>query len=159
MTDAQKVKLYLSRVRNIDKEIGAMQSALDEHNSRLTVIKASKMKEVNVQEGRGKGTVESSIVKYMNMGEEINHKIDCMIDLKKKVMDEIDRMDDRVNKTILIRRYIVSESWEEIAKVVNYEPRHVNRLHDSALEEFYNYNKKEVDQYINKRVPKCPVKS
>ena len=149
MTDSQGIIRYLRRVRHIDKEIDATQQAADAIYHKLTSIKTSTIKDINVQESN-RTTTEDRIVQYVDMQEKIDKMVDELVNLKDKIMTEINQMDDTVHKSILIRRYILSESWSEVSDAINYSPRRTTTLHGTALIEFYNTNQKEVDDYIKR---------
>lgn len=154
MTDVQKVKKYLLRIRYIDKEIDAKQKVADMLRARTQSIKITKSKEINVQESLHQ-SFEDKIIQYMAMQEEISDKIDDLIALRQKVLEEIDHMDHTLHKSILIRRYVISESWEEISEELKYEKRQILRLHGNALKEFYLFNDQQIDKFFMEHVTKC----
>lgn len=49
----------------------------------------------------------------------------------------INEMESKLQKTILVERYINLLSWDNIGKQVNYSRAHVQRLHGVALLAFY----------------------
>ncbi len=51
-----------------------------------------------------------------------------------KVQDIILEVEDYILRTILTERYINGLKWEQIAETLDYTPRHIQRLHNKALE-------------------------
>ena len=82
-----------------------------------------------------KSRMEDTIVKIIDLENEINADIDQLIDLKKNIMRTIKVMED-INCQVLIEmRYLVGKSWEDIACDLNYNNRTVFKLHGKALKE------------------------
>lgn len=54
----------------------------------------------------------------------------------KEIHDRICTMQNGAEKEVLERRYLLGESWEQIAVQMNYTYRHVIRLHGIALQYF-----------------------
>ena len=57
-------------------------------------------------------------------------------------LDEINKIicsvSDPVRQTILIKRYLSNKTWTEISRETGISLRHVQRLHDTTLEELSN---------------------
>ena len=49
---------------------------------------------------------------------------------------EIDRLSNTNEKILLRARYILNETWEQIAERLGYSVRQIHRVHSSALENF-----------------------
>ena len=49
---------------------------------------------------------------------------------------EIDRLSNTNEKILLRARYILNETWEQIAERLGYSVMHTHRIHSSALENF-----------------------
>jgi len=127
-------KDYLSKIKHIDSDIRSRQSELDQLRQTIA-LKTSTIKAEVIQETR-QGAFDERYMKLIEQAEEINVKIDELVDEKIKVSNSIDLLDDRVSRIILREKYINLKSFEEIAKVLGYEPRHITRLHGTALVQF-----------------------
>src|SRR5690625_7581780 len=75
-------------------------------------------------------------MKFIEVAEEINDKIDNLVDLKLSVSNEIDRLDKSEHRILLRLRYINLQSFESIAVSMGYDIRQVHRLHGNALQAF-----------------------
>lgn len=53
--------------------------------------------------------------------------------LEAEAIKIIESFDDPLEKRLLYLRYIEHLSWENVAEILNYSPRHVLRLHNSIL--------------------------
>ena len=148
MTDTEASKCYLSQILNIDKEINSKMNTAASMRRSLTTIGATQWKEIEVQESHDY-TAEDKIAEYVDMEKEVDGRIEDLIKLKRKVMTEIENVEDRLHRIVLTERYINNEKWWRIAELYEYESeRQVHNLHGSALQEFYECNEKEVKKYI-----------
>ena len=71
----------------------------------------------------------------MELDEEINKKIDALVDFRKVVESKINTVGNSTLRRILFLRYINGLTWENVAVVMNYGYRQVCRLHGKALSE------------------------
>ena len=74
------------------------------------------------------------LAKIMDMEDEINNDIDALVDLKREIKRTIERVENPEYLILLELRYLCFKRWEEIAVMMNYNIRHIYRLHDEALE-------------------------
>ena len=136
----EDIKEYLNKVRYIDNEIDAKEEVKAQMRKRLTSVKATQWREIDVQGGIRK-TNEDRILEYVEYSEHINELIDDLIDLKMTVVEQIESVDDGLYRTILTERYINNKNWEEVAKAINYGERRTLQYHNDALREFAKVNK------------------
>jgi len=133
MTDINP-KDYLSKIKHIDSDIRSRQSELDQLRQTIA-LKTSTIKAEVIQETR-QGAFDERYMKLIEQAEEINVKIDELVDEKVRVSNKIDLMDDRVSRIILREKYINLKTFEEIAELLGYELSWVTRLHGKALKDF-----------------------
>ena len=138
-------KEYLNQIKFTNQEI---ESRVEERNRlrQSVMLKTSSFKEDKVQES-GTTNFDDKYMKFIEISESINKKIDDLIDLKMKVSNEIDLLDKPEHRILLRLRYIDLKNFEEIAVKMNYDIRQVTRLHGNALQDF------------EKHVLKCPKMS
>lgn len=131
----EDTKEYLNEVRDIDQEINAKEEWKQKMWGRLTSIGSSKIKEVNVQESQ-RQTIEDRIVKYIDYSNELDNRIDELVDKKMKITREIEMLEERTYRTLLIERYINNKSWDEVADSLGYADKYTLQLHNDAIREF-----------------------
>lgn len=56
--------------------------------------------------------------------------------LREDIEEKISEMDDQLLCELLYQKYILGKTLEEIAIILNYSKRHIERLHIKALEKF-----------------------
>lgn len=132
--NATGVKEYLLQIKRINclielkqKEIESLHRALD--------VKAVSYDDVKVQ--RGGATDRTDLIcKIIDYEREIVRSIDNLIDLKKRISEELNKLDNEELIKLLYLRYFEFKSWEEIAIDMGYSYRWILRLHGKALLEF-----------------------
>lgn len=80
--------------------------------------------------------MEDIIIKIVAMEEDINSDIDELLDIKAEIIGAINAVENEEHRTILEKRYLSLESWEDIAADMNYGVRNVFILHGKALKSF-----------------------
>ena len=132
--DFGETKKWLNRGRTLQAEIRSLEQAKAEAEARVTKIVVPP-KKVIVQstkdERRDSGLVEYAESDYVG---QINRRI---VDLN-GILDEISRaiyaVDNGTLRQILIARYILFRSFEEIAVDMHYGYRNVMKLHKRAVQ-------------------------
>ena len=133
-------KEYLNKVRYIDNEIDAKEEVKERMRKRLTSIKATQYREIDVQGGERKSN-EDRMIEYIECSEDINELIDKLINLKMTVVEQVEKIDDSLYRTVLTERYINNKSWEDVSKAINYGERRTLQYHNDALRAFAKVNK------------------
>ena len=133
MTDVQKVKDYLNKVREADIMIDVKQKRLDELNAQKYSIGAIQYDKERVQTSLTGDSLPRIIAKIIDLQEEINADIDKFIDLKAEVMHMIDRLDNPDERQVLYAKYFEYKTLQAIADEISCCKRTVQRLHSTGL--------------------------
>lgn len=128
-------KEYLRQLWQLDREINIKYQEL-EHLRASIGIRAMRQGDVVVS-GETSDPVADTVTKIISMEEYINRKIDKLIDLRKKITDQIDGMESRTFRNILTCRYVLMQNWSQISETMGYAVQHCYRIHGRALQEFY----------------------
>ena len=80
-------------------------------------------------------SMEDVIAKIIDLQAEINNDIDTLVDLKRSLSKTIKAVDSPEYQTVLEKRYLCFQSWEQIAVEMGYDLRWLYRIHGKALEE------------------------
>ena len=81
--------------------------------------------------------MESTILKIIDLEQEINEDIDRLVDLKKEITTAIKAVTVPEYQMVLELRYLCYKHWEEIAVSMNYTTANVFLLHGKALREIH----------------------
>ena len=125
-------KEYLSQAYRIDQRIN---SKLEQIMSlRTLATKAtSTLSDTPPSGTRNVYSMEDTIVKMIDLENEINRDIDTLVDLKRDIMDVIKNVNNPEQQTLLELRYLCFKTWEQIAVEMGYSLQHIFRIHDKAL--------------------------
>lgn len=137
-----KIKEYLMQAYRIDQRINSKLeqiASLHDLATKATVTYSDMPRNPN----KGKSKIEDSIIKIMELEDEINHDIDRLVDLKTDITHLIKNLDSHEYQIILEQRYLCFKSWEQIAVDMGYSIQHTFRLHDAALTELKRFYKDE----------------
>ena len=129
-------KEYLSQAIWLDQMIDSKLEQLETLKSLAMKVTSSFTKEKICGGNIEKSKMESTMVKVIDLENEINADIDRLVDLKKDIQDTINMMDDINQQLLLELRYLSGKGWDEIAASMGYDPRTVYRIHGKALKEF-----------------------
>jgi len=129
-------KEYLSQAIWLDQMIDSKLEQLATLKSLAMKVTSSYTKEKICGGNIEKSKMESTMVKVIDLENEINADIDRLVDLKKDIQDTINMMDDINQQLLLELRYLSGKGWDEIAASMGYDPRTVYRIHGKALKEF-----------------------
>lgn len=125
-----EVKHFLRQARYLDQEINANIREKDQLYS--TLQKIPKLRLDAVQESR-KNSLDDTYVKIIEMGDEIDQKIDRLIELKKEIKRIINSIEDTRYRIVLSDYYLAMHTWEEVAEINHWSYPHTMRLHGQAL--------------------------
>lgn len=132
-------KEYFNQIKRLDKKIDELR------NQREAIIatgsKASAMQDVPIYSNQFNSTTENIVIKLFDHMDEANEKVDELVDLKIRIIMEIEEVKDERYRTILKEHYICDKSLELIAGEQPYSYRHATRLHGEALEAFKETHK------------------
>lgn len=128
-------KEYLSQVRFIDRLINSKLEQLS--RLRETATKATTtISDMPRSDSPDLQSMETTVVKMIDMEREINTDIDRLVDLKRATVAAIAALKNTEQQLVLEQRYLCYKSWEQIAEELCYSVRHVTRLHGEALKNF-----------------------
>lgn len=77
--------------------------------------------------------MENYITKMVDLQAELFADIDTLLDIKKKGMELIKKVDNIDGQLILEKRYLCYEKWETIAVDLGFTVRQVYRIHDDVI--------------------------
>lgn len=129
---SQEKKAYLERYGEADREIDRLCEELSKWRARATKITPVLSQEPAGGHGNG-NQIELAIEKIIALEGQINAKIDEAWEIRQRVEEVIQTVADGTLREVLHRRYILRETWEQIAVHMNYGYRWVLRLHGKAL--------------------------
>ena len=128
-------KEYLSHARLLDTRINTKIRQVAQLND-LATNATSTLTGMPRSPNSAVSRMADAIDKIIDLQREINEDIDKLVDLKQDISRRIKFMNNTEHQTLLEKRYLCFEPWEQIALDMNYSIQHTYRLHDWALREF-----------------------
>lgn len=131
----QNPKYYLREVRRLDNLVDAKIEQINNLKSLMTQISPSVDSE-RVQTSKTNDKMAAGIAKIVDLETELNQEVVKLVELKRKIIKEIDSVPNEDHRLILTLRYLNYKTWEQIAVEMNYSYRNIHYLHKDALIEF-----------------------
>jgi len=129
-------KDYLKQVLLLDEKINQKQMQYEELLQTATLIGAVRYDKEKVQTSLTDDGMSNGVIRYIELQEEISCDIDNFIDVKNKIITEIQELSNVKFVHLLFMRYIRGKRLDEIAGSLNYSYQYVRELHSHALKAF-----------------------
>jgi len=127
-------KEYLSQAYRLDQRINSkleQVASLNDLATRVTTALTGMPKHPN----RSGSAMADTVGKIVDLQAEINRDIDRLVDLKRDIVTSIRTVGNTEYQTLLEKRFLCFETWEQIAVDMEYSIQHIYRLRDKALAE------------------------
>jgi len=129
----EEKKRYLNGYRDCTRREQQLQEQIDELRSQQMFPSVN-------HDGMPQGNTHSDLSGYMArldaLISQLEHEQAMAVRQYKEIYDRIHKMQDGAEKEVLIRRYLMGRTWEQIAVEMDYSYRWVLRLHGRALKNF-----------------------
>lgn len=125
-------KEYLSQAMYIDQRINSKLEqvmTLRESATKVTQV----MSDMPRNPGGNQQAMENTIVKIIDLENEINRDIDRLVDLKAEVRQVISQLVSPDQQLVLELRYLCYKSWSDIAAELGFCESNIYKLHGEAL--------------------------
>lgn len=130
-----KTQDYLKQIERLDRMIQNKLSEINQLKHIATSI-AIAPKEVNVQVSSDKDRMGTAVAKLLDLEKETDKLVDDYIDKRKRIIEQIDSIEDTNMYHVLSERYIMRKDLSVIAVEMGYSFKQVCRIHGNALMEF-----------------------
>ena len=125
-------KDYLGQAYRLDQRINSKLEQVAALND-LATKATSTLTGMPRNPNRATSMMADAIAKIIDLQAEINNDIDRLVDLKREIVGLIKTINNMEYQTLLEKRYLCFETWEQIAVDMGYNVRHVYRIHDEAV--------------------------
>lgn len=133
MEENEEKKRYLNGYRYCKRR--EMQLA-----QQINELRMQKMFPSVNNDGMPQGSSHSDLSGYVarldDLISQLEHEREMAVKQYKEIHDQIHTMQDGAEKEVLERRYLMGETWEQIAVMMNYNYRSVLKIHGRALKNF-----------------------
>lgn len=129
-------KEYLRQLWYLDRAIDIKCKELEKIQADIGIRQMPDNQDHIIGSGCPQDYVADTVIRMTDMQEKINRMIKKYVELKDIITDQIEGMENQTYKDILICRYVLMQTWEDVAKTMQYDVRHCTRLHGRALQAF-----------------------
>ena len=128
---------YLSKIRDYDAVLTNLRDEIDMLYERASGVSSPALNADKVQTSGSLESPQERILPKIDRDiRRYQEEYNRYLRLRKKIIDQINRMDDWRHARILYLTYVKGWHSYEIADEMNYVPEHVRRLRKQALDEF-----------------------
>ena len=129
-------KEYLMQIHRLDEDIKSNRRRIEELKYSIGGIRAIDYAGDKVSGSNDPDPMASQIAQLVDLERKVNAETVDLQKAKDKIINEIRHIEDTRYVTLLTRRYVDCERWEQIAVDMNESIRHVFRIHGDALKAF-----------------------
>ena len=126
-------KEFLSQARYLDMRINSKLEQIDSLNDLATKC-TSTITGMPHNPSSSTSLMADAVCKIVDLQELIKNDVSKLVDLKHKIMVVIDAIENDEYKTLLEKRYLCFQTFEQISVDLNYSIEYTFRLHKKALE-------------------------
>lgn len=128
----------MENLRKKLEKIGRLDRAISRKNEQMNRLKemaenVSISYSDRVQTSNVGDRVSNMVNKRVDISFEIDIMIDELVDLKRELLNLLDRLEDERFIDVLYKRYFEYKSWDDISEDMGYSKRQVQRWHGYAL--------------------------
>ena len=126
-------KEFLSQARYLDMRINSKLEQIDSLNDLATKC-TSTLTGMPHNPSQSTSLMADAVCKIVDLQELIKNDVSKLVDLKREIMDVIDAIENDEYKTLLEKRYLCFQTFEQISVDLHYSIEYTFRLHKKALE-------------------------
>ena len=134
-----EAKAYLRQLKRLDVCIKQKQQECDELRAAACSIGATDYSKDKVLSSvDNEASFTKTIHRLEALMDEVNNQIDTYVDLKHKIINQIQQLQNPKFIEILFKHYVEDKRLEQVAVEMNYTYQYVVELHGYALVAFNN---------------------
>lgn len=126
---------YLQQIDRLNRMIDNKLSEIYQLKTLVCSISVATDTE-KVKSSGSQDKMGDAIAKIVDMEKEADNMIDNMLNVKKKIIGQIESIENTNYYDVLFCRYIAKMTFDKIATKLNYSKMQVLRIHGDALNEF-----------------------
>ena len=129
-------KEYLMQLWRLDRTIEIKRRELAKLEEEIGIPAMPDNQDRVIGSGYPQDPVADSTIQRIQMAEHLQRLLRIYTSLKATISDQIEGMENETYRDILICRYILMMTWEDVARTMKYTDRQCYRIHGRALQEF-----------------------
>ena len=129
----QEVKAVLNGARDSVRAYRLAKDKVNAYKQLLTSGKTVRYESDGSTHEQNSNPIERAYCCLADYETELNNAVAEMVRCRKTAEKLISSVEDRTQREVLTRRYIIGQRWEDIAYVMNYSRRRITQLRGAAL--------------------------
>lgn len=130
----QEVKAVLNGARDSVRAYRLAKDKVNAYKQLLTSGKTARYESDGSTHEQNGNPIERAYCCLADYETELSNAVAEMVRCRKTAERLISSVEDRTQREVLTRRYIIGQRWEDIAFVMNYNIRHIYKIHGAALQ-------------------------
>jgi hypothetical protein len=130
----QEVKAVLNGARDSVRAYRLAKDKVNVYKQLLTSGKTARYESDGSTHEQNGNPIERAYCCLADYQAEADRLMMEMLGVRQQVEKVIGTVPDAVQREVLTRRYIIGQKWEDIAFVMNYNVRHIYKIHGAALQ-------------------------
>ena len=126
---------YLKSIKRLDSFILVYDRELKAMEELAMSAAVGELQEDKVQTSINLHKKEDEVVNIIDYQDRISKTLSEYVKRRHDLMKLLDKLEDPKHRVILYEKYILHNSWDNIADSLNYSISHVKRLRSKAVEE------------------------
>ena len=131
-----EAKEYLQQIKRCDTIINSKLAEVDALYGMITRITPVLKDDAGSGGGGQQDKIGNALSKIVDLKNEINRDVDRFADLKREATSLLEKLDNPLHYEILHKRYILYQTFEQIAADMDFTYRWVCILHGRGLQAF-----------------------
>lgn len=127
----QSINELLNEIRFSNIEIKSLISLKNKIESNASSINSNISEKVSGSKKSDR--TANFIVDYVDLEKVIDEKLKILTDAKKIALNTINRLNNPLQRVILIERYFNDESWKSISIIIGRSEKWAKQTHDKAI--------------------------
>lgn len=128
-------KSYLSQIERLDRMIQNKLSEIYQLKTMACSVTVSNDGD-RVQNSGDKDRIGTTVAKIVDLERETDELVDSFVEKRKRIVEQIDSIDNIDYYNVLSMRYVSRDTFESISEKTNWSIRKVFTLHGKALLDF-----------------------
>ena len=125
-------KEYLGQAYRLDQRINSKLEIVKTLNALATKATVT-LTGMPKSPSKSTSTMADTVAKIVDLQAKINGEIDRLVELKRDIIATIKTVNNTEYQTLLEKRYLCFETWEQISFDMGYSIQHIHRLKKRAL--------------------------
>ena len=127
-------KEYLNDIRKADIELTALKLSIDRMREQAQGVRAMQLSDMP-KGGLPRGA-DDVVAEIVDMQHDVNRRALALCKMQREALRMIMQLTVTEQRTVLIRRYLCAESWDDIVDGMHYAYSGIFKLHGAALQAF-----------------------